>query len=179
MFIKKHHLHRCCFCGRYSRNFAQNYQPETVLNNTLPVTANPIQKNDADAGTNNSLSESQNSANNISQREILHTEKQNIQETKESTPLCGKHNTENCDEQKNSCENHADRAGLFGRGLFFYKKWWELSEVDIFVNGEMISGIPIFSDKNTLRVVNGAYSYFVPMEKIDYIRTTDGLKPEI
>lgn len=77
-------------------------------------------------------------------------------------------------------ENQHDRQlleeGLHGRGLLHYRKWWELSDVDIFINGDKITGIPIFAEKNTLRVINDGYSYFIPLEKVDYIRTTDGLK---
>ena len=60
-------------------------------------------------------------------------------------------------------------------GLLHYRQWWERSEVDISVCGKLISGTPIFIEENTLRVVNRSHSYFVPLEKIDYIRTTDGL----
>lgn len=66
--------------------------------------------------------------------------------------------------------------GLHGRGLYRYRKWWELNEVDIRVCGDLLTGTPIFTDCNTLRVVNDAYSYFIPLEKVDYIRTNDGLK---
>lgn len=69
-----------------------------------------------------------------------------------------------------------EKEGLYGRGLFHYSKWWERSEVDIFVNGNILTGIPILTDKNTLRVINGSHSYFIPLEKVDYIRTTDGLE---
>jgi len=64
-------------------------------------------------------------------------------------------------------------AGLYG--LLHYRKWWERNEVDISVCGKLISGTPIFIEENTLRVVNRQYSYFIPLEKIDFIRTTDGL----
>jgi len=65
------------------------------------------------------------------------------------------------------------RAGLFG--LLHYRQWWERSEVDISICGQLITGTPIFVEENTLRVVNSQYSYFIPLEKIDYIRTSDGL----
>ena len=61
-------------------------------------------------------------------------------------------------------------------GLLHYRKWWERSEIDLSVCGRLITGIPIFVEENTLRVVNSRYSYFIPLEKIDYIRTTDGLR---
>ena len=64
-------------------------------------------------------------------------------------------------------------AGLFG--LLHYRQWWERNEVDISICGKLVSGTPIFLEENTLRVVNCKYSYFIPLEKIDYIRTTDGL----
>lgn len=65
--------------------------------------------------------------------------------------------------------------GLYGRGLFHYKDWWFRNKIEISVNGKLICGIPIFTDHNTLRVVNEKHSYFIPIEKIDYIRTSDGL----
>lgn len=67
--------------------------------------------------------------------------------------------------------------GLYGRGLFHYQEWWFRNQIDICVNGKLISGIPIFADHNTIRVVNEKHSYFIPVEKIDYIRTPDGLDP--
>lgn len=76
-------------------------------------------------------------------------------------------------QQKKQC---TDETGLHGRGLFHYRQWWERNQADISVNGELLSGVPIFTDKNTLRVVNDKYSYFIPLEKIDYIRTDDGLR---
>lgn len=81
-----------------------------------------------------------------------------------------------CAPTDNTEQSGYSEEGLHGRGLLHYKKWWERSEADIFVNGNILTGIPIFTDKNTLRVVNSAYSYFIPLEKIDYIRTTDGLE---
>lgn len=68
--------------------------------------------------------------------------------------------------------------GLYGRGLFHYQEWWFRNQIDICVNGKLISGIPIFADHNTIRVVNEKHSYFIPVEKIDYIRTPDGLDPD-
>jgi len=67
--------------------------------------------------------------------------------------------------------------GLYGRGLFHYQQWWFRNQIDICVNGDLISGIPIFADHNTIRLVNEKHSYFIPVEKIDYIRTPDGLDP--
>ena len=71
---------------------------------------------------------------------------------------------------KTHCRNC---AALYG--LLHYRKWWERSEADVSVCGKLISGTPIFIEENTVRVVNSKYSYFIPLEKIDYIRTTDGL----
>ena len=73
---------------------------------------------------------------------------------------------------------YSDR-GLMGRGLLYYRKWWELSEVDICVGGSLLTGIPVFMYENTLRVVNEEHSYFIPLEKIDYIQTTDGLQFDV
>lgn len=72
------------------------------------------------------------------------------------------------DAQNNGQTNH--------HGLLHFRQWWERVEADISVFGTLISGIPIFVENNTLRVINDHYSYFIPIEKIDYIRTTDGLK---
>lgn len=66
-----------------------------------------------------------------------------------------------------------DRAGHCG--LLHYRKWWERIEVDISVAGKIIRGKPMFIEENTLRVINNDYSYFIPIEKVDYIRTADGL----
>lgn len=62
-----------------------------------------------------------------------------------------------------------------GCGLLHFRKWWERNKVDISVNHELITGTPVFTEKNTLRVINKQYSYFIPLEKVDYIRTSDGL----
>jgi len=61
-------------------------------------------------------------------------------------------------------------------GLLHYQKWWFRSAVDVSINGEKLSGTPIFVHDDTIRMVNDDHSYFVPLTKIDYIRTTDGLK---
>lgn len=61
-------------------------------------------------------------------------------------------------------------------GLLNYRRWWELIEVEMSVSGKLITGIPIFIEKDTLRVINDNYSYFIPLEKVDYIRTKDGLR---
>lgn len=60
------------------------------------------------------------------------------------------------------------------RGLLHYKKWWLLRHIDLRVNGEMLSGTPIFVEKGTMRLVDKSYSYFIPLSKVDYIRTQDG-----
>ena len=60
-------------------------------------------------------------------------------------------------------------------GLLRYRKWWELNEVAISVCGKLIAGTPIFVEEDALRLVNSRHSYFIPLDKIDYIRTTDGL----
>lgn len=68
-----------------------------------------------------------------------------------------------------------DFSDLWGKGLYYYKDFWDLREVDVLVNGEALTGIPIFTNENTLRVINEEHSYFIPMKNVDYIRTTDGL----
>lgn len=69
----------------------------------------------------------------------------------------------------------SDQEDLFERGLLRYRKWWGKSEADVFVNGDMLTGILMLADKNTLRVKNESHSYLIPIEKIECIRTTDGL----
>lgn len=71
--------------------------------------------------------------------------------------------------------NDMTEPGSDAQGLLQYEKWWYLREVDISVRGEMLTGIPIFVKQDTLRVINGPFSYFIPMARIDYIRTPDGL----
>lgn len=76
----------------------------------------------------------------------------------------------------------AGGAGInqaFRYGLLHYRKWWERVEAEILVNGKLITGIPIFIEENTLRVINKDHSYFIPLEKVDYIRTNDGLDPSL
>ena len=60
-------------------------------------------------------------------------------------------------------------------GLLRYRKWWELNEVVISVCGTALSGTPIFVEEDALRLINNRHSYFIPLDKIDYICTTDGL----
>lgn len=62
-----------------------------------------------------------------------------------------------------------------GEGLLAYRKWWFERPVDVRVGGETLSGMPLFLRDGTLRVVGDKYSYFIPLERIDYIRTPDGL----
>jgi|GEM_PF-6709095 len=67
----------------------------------------------------------------------------------------------------------SENEWLHGRGLYHYGKWWKRRKVGVFVNGNMLEGIPAFTDCNTLRIISDKHSYFVPLEKIDYIRTDD------
>lgn len=112
------------------------------------------------------------------------TQEDNIMKTQNSVP-CDIRNISTicldagCNRESGYCVNntagtksctHTDR-----NGLLHYRKWWERVDVDILVNGKLISGIPIFIEEDTLRVINNDYSYFIPLEKVDYIRTTDGL----
>lgn len=64
-------------------------------------------------------------------------------------------------------------------GLLHFREWWELVEVNICVGGKLISGIPIFMEEDTLRVVDRNHSYFIPLRKVDYIRTNDGLCSDV
>lgn len=64
----------------------------------------------------------------------------------------------------------------FGEGLLYYQKYWFLSDVDISVRGEMVSGTPMGLHDNTLRLINKEYSYYIPLRQVDYIRTADGLE---
>lgn len=72
-------------------------------------------------------------------------------------------------------ENPLDSMKVKENGLNCFKKWWFRRSADIYVNGNAITGIPIFLHEDTLRVINDAYSYFIPLHKVDYIRTNDGL----
>ena len=65
-----------------------------------------------------------------------------------------------------------DPAGL---ELLAFREWWERTEVEISVGGERIVGIPAFVEGGALRVINENRSYFIPLSKVDYIRTKDGL----
>lgn len=76
--------------------------------------------------------------------------------------------------KKTEKEHSEDRIN--GRGLFHYKKFWFRRNVDINVDGHVITGIPILSDYNIIHVINDHNSYFIPIEKIDYICTSNGLK---
>ena len=60
-------------------------------------------------------------------------------------------------------------------GLLCYKKWWFLRDVDISVGRDLLSGIPMCLQEDTLRVMNDTYSYFIPMGNVNYIRSCDGL----
>lgn len=70
------------------------------------------------------------------------------------------------------------RGGGEHCGLLHFREWWELVEVNILVGGKLISGIPILIEEDTLRVINNKHSYFIPLGKIDYIRTADGLRSD-
>lgn len=75
------------------------------------------------------------------------------------------------------CPTADDTAGQSApEGLLYYRKWWERIKVELSVNNQLITGIPIFTEKNVLRVISDRHSYFIPLEKIDYIRTDDGLR---
>ena len=63
-------------------------------------------------------------------------------------------------------------------GLLRYRQWWERREADLCVCGKLIRGTPIFVEEDAVRVVNCQYSYFIPLDKIDFIRTDDGLCAE-
>lgn len=99
-----------------------------------------------------------------------------------STACTSCYSTNNTDKinYQNTSKHHDngfnDDEYSYEKGLLHYKKWWELTEVDVIVNGHMVTGVPVFTHNNTLRVVNDKHSYFIPLEKVDYIRTDDGLK---
>ena len=61
------------------------------------------------------------------------------------------------------------------RGLLAYKKWWFRRQVGICVRGKLLCGMPVYLCENTLRVINQAHSYFIPLANVDYIQTADGL----
>lgn len=61
-------------------------------------------------------------------------------------------------------------------GLLQFRQWWELTEVIICTGGKLICGTPIFVKEDVLRIVNSDHSYFIPLCKIDFIRSDDGLR---
>ena len=69
-----------------------------------------------------------------------------------------------------------ERADPNGGGLLCYQGHWYLSEVDVKVQNELLSGTPIALKGNTLCLINKGHRYFVPLHKIDYIRTLEGLE---
>lgn len=73
--------------------------------------------------------------------------------------------------QGDNCETLSEET----MGLLQYKKWWFLRPVDINVGGEMLYGTPIFIKNGTIRLANESDSFFIPLSKVDYIRTCDGL----
>ena len=62
-----------------------------------------------------------------------------------------------------------------GAGLTQFKEWWFERMVDIRVGDVTLRGMPLFLRGDTLRVVCDAHSYFIPLSRIDYIRTPNGL----
>lgn len=61
-------------------------------------------------------------------------------------------------------------------GLLEYKKWWWLRPVEVSIYGEILNGTPIFIRNGTIRLINENDSYFIPLNKITYIKTVDGLE---
>ena len=61
--------------------------------------------------------------------------------------------------------------------LLAFRDWWERREAIISAGGERICGIPAFIEHGAMRVICETCSYFIPLEKIDYIRTEDGFCP--
>lgn len=70
----------------------------------------------------------------------------------------------------------AEEESLSAKGFLAYKQLWYRENVDISVNGKMLSGIPIFLRQGALRMVNEVYSYIIPLDCVDFIRTCDGYK---
>ena len=79
-------------------------------------------------------------------------------------------------QEDTSCSEEIGKAEPCAEGLLRYKKWWFIREVNLCVEGDMLTGVPIFLYDDTLRVINEDCSYFIPMRKVSYIRTPDGLK---
>ena len=69
-----------------------------------------------------------------------------------------------------------DASDTGGEGLLAYQKHWYLNEVDVKVQGELLSGTPIGRKGDTLCLINAEHRYFIPLKGIDYIRTRDGLE---
>lgn len=60
-------------------------------------------------------------------------------------------------------------------GLLRFQQCWERVEVDISVGGQVITGTPIFIEGDAIRVINALHSYFIPLNKIAFIRIPNGL----
>ena len=63
-----------------------------------------------------------------------------------------------------------------GQGLLCYQHHWYLNDADVKVQGELLSGIPIGLKGNTLCLINKEYRYFIPLGRVEYIRTAEGLE---
>ena len=59
-------------------------------------------------------------------------------------------------------------------GLMRFEKWWYRRSVEVRAGGETILGTPIIIEGGVMRLINEGYSYFVPLGKVDFIRTRDG-----
>lgn len=97
-----------------------------------------------------------------------------ICEKEEAPALCG--TVETLQESIVESDEEHSCVSVEESGLKQYKKWWFRRKVDISVNGDMVTGTPVFIKENTLRVIGNLNSYFIPLHKIDYIRTDDGLE---
>lgn len=62
-----------------------------------------------------------------------------------------------------------------GGGLLRYQKHWYLCRSEVKVGDELLSGTPIGFKDNTLCLINKEHRYFIPLRKVDYIRTPEGL----
>lgn len=180
-----------CDCCVQAINFTHP-QPQTIENIMLHFPQNPSLNIEPEILVHNECSQqlSVTEPTDSFTQEINHKLPQVDKTIKKQKPLmpdCNAIKANFVDNQKNPVEknqfenqdgktqNFKDCKKPKPSGLLHFRKWWERIKVDISVNNNLISGVPIFIEENTLRVVNKNFSYFIPLEKVDFIRTDDGL----
>ncbi|MCL2811513.1 MAG: hypothetical protein FWD25_06440 [Clostridia bacterium] len=72
--------------------------------------------------------------------------------------------------------SYDDSLDADGQGLLCYQNHWYLRDADVKVRNELLCGIPIGLKGNTLCLINKEFRYFIPLNRVDYIRTAEGLE---